>query len=97
MADLILERDTERDVICAARARAEAGGGSLVLVEGPQGIGKTTLLAAEIETAVSRPEALSESRPEATSARVLSARGRAPERGFAFGIVRQLFEPVRAA
>jgi DNA-binding CsgD family transcriptional regulator len=55
-----------------------------VLVEGPSGIGKTTLLAAGQPTAES-------------GLRVLSARGLALEAEFSFGIVRQLFEPVRAA
>jgi len=84
MPALILERDAEREAIAAAVARASAGAGSLVLVEGPSGIGKTTLLAAGHS-------------PAAPSLRVLSARGLALEAGFSFGIVRQLFEPVRLA
>ena len=84
MPALILERDAEREVIAAAVARASAGAGSLVLVEGPSGIGKTTLLAAGHS-------------PAAPDLRVLSARGLALEAGFSFGIVRQLFEPVRLA
>ena len=40
---VILERDAELAALAAAVAAAEAGHGSLVLVEGPAGIGKTTL------------------------------------------------------
>ena len=80
MRELILERDAELDVLAAVSAQATAGQGSLVLIEGPAGAGKTRLLAA-----VGSP------------VRVLSARGLAPEEDFSFGIVRQLFEPVRGA
>src|ERR1700691_5292970 len=84
MPVLILERHAEIEVISAALARAAAGAGSLVLAEGPSGIGKTTLLAAGRA-------------PAESGLRVLSARGLALEAGFSFGIVRQLFEPVRLA
>jgi hypothetical protein len=62
---------------------AAAGSGSFTIVTGPSGIGKTTLLGAGagIDTGL----------------RVLSARGMPLERDFSFGIVRQLFEPVRGA
>src|SRR6059058_4601146 len=43
---VILERDAELAALSAAVAAAEAGHGALVLVEGPAGIGKTTLLRA---------------------------------------------------
>ena len=43
---VILERDAELAALAAAVAAAEAGHGSLALVEGPAGIGKTTLLRA---------------------------------------------------
>src|SRR6266702_1652562 len=77
---VILERDAELAALAAAVAAAEAGHGSLVLVEGPAGIGKTTLLRA----ACREP-----------GARVLTARGLALEQGFGYGIVRQLLDPVR--
>ena len=66
----------------AAVAAAEAGRGALVLVEGPAGIGKTTLLRAACQ---------------GPGLRILTARGLALERGFPYGIVRQLLDPVRAA
>src|SRR5437899_7409114 len=54
--------------------------GGVVIVEGGAGIGKTSLLAAAAERAA-------ELRHE-----VLRARGSELEAGFAFGVVRQLFE-----
>ena len=49
---VILERDAELAVLLAAADAAEAGHGAFVLVEGPAGIGKTTLL----RVACGRPE-----------------------------------------
>jgi DNA-binding CsgD family transcriptional regulator len=77
---VILERDAELAALSAAVAAAEAGHGSLVLVEGPAGIGKTTLLRAACR---------------GPGPRVLTARGLALEQGFGYGIVRQLLDPVR--
>jgi DNA-binding CsgD family transcriptional regulator/tetratricopeptide (TPR) repeat protein len=82
---VVLERDGELAVLSAAGLAAGAGHGALVLVEGPAGIGKTALLHAAC------------SRPPAPDLRILTARGLALERGFGYGIVRQLIEPVRAA
>jgi len=79
----LFERDAELAAAAAAAAAATAGHGAVLLAEGPAGIGKTTLLRAAC-SAVS-------------GARVLSARGLALERGYPFGIVRQLFDPVRFA
>ena len=74
----IVGRDQELAVLSAAVTGAAAGRGSLVLVEGAPGIGKTTLLRA----------ACAES--GAPGGRVLTARGLALEGGFSYGIVRQL-------
>jgi len=82
---VILERDKELATLAAAIAGTPAGHGTFVLVEGPAGIGKTTLLRTACQ------------RPPAAGARVLTARGLALERDFPYGIVRQLLEPVRAA
>jgi DNA-binding CsgD family transcriptional regulator len=82
---VILERDGELAVLSAAGAAAGAGRGCFVLVEGPAGIGKTALLHAAC------------SRPPPPDLRILTARGLALERGFGYGIARQLIEPVRAA
>jgi DNA-binding CsgD family transcriptional regulator len=80
---VMLQREAELAALSAAAAAAAAGHGGLVLVEGPAGIGKTTLLRA----ACGRCDGL----------RVLTARGLALERGFPYGIVRQLLDPVRGA
>jgi DNA-binding NarL/FixJ family response regulator len=86
---VILERDAELAALAAAIAAAEAGHGTLALVEGPAGIGKTTLLRAACRGP--GPEG-----PEGPwGARVLTARGLALEQGFPYGIVRQLLDPVR--
>ena len=83
MHQVILERDAELAVLVAAAGAAEAGHGAFVLVEGPAGIGKTTLLHAAC------------ARPGEPGVRVLTARGLALESGFSYGIVRQFIEPVR--
>ena len=80
----ILERDKELAGLSGAIADAAAGHGTFVLVEGPAGIGKTTLLRAACALA-------SAGGPE-----VLTARGLALEGDFPYGIVRQLIEPVLA-
>ena len=82
---VILGRDAELAVLGEAADAAGAGNGAFVLVEGPAGIGKTTLLR------------MACARPEAPGPRILTARGLALESGFAYGIARQLIEPVRAA
>jgi DNA-binding CsgD family transcriptional regulator len=84
LGDVLLERDRQLELIegCLGRA-CEARGGALV-VEGPAGIGKTVLLAAARDAARAR------------GFRVLRARGAELEQGFAFGVVRQLFESAVA-
>jgi DNA-binding CsgD family transcriptional regulator len=76
----LLERATELERIDGAIEAAVDGNGGVVLVEGRAGIGKTRLLASAIEVAADR------------DLQVLSGRGRELERGFGFGVVRQLFE-----
>ena len=75
----MLERDEELAALSAAVTAAASGHGALVLVEGPAGIGKTTLLRAACPS----------------GPRTLTARGLALEQGFPYGIVRQLLDPVR--
>lgn len=78
----LAERTDELAVVDAALQAAVAGWGAIVLVEGAPGIGKTALLTAAWARA-GRQGMLA-----------LSARGEELERSFAFGVVRQLFEPA---
>jgi energy-coupling factor transporter ATP-binding protein EcfA2 len=83
--EMMLGRDRELTALRAAAAAATAGCGAVVLLDGPAGIGKTTLLRAAC------------GEPHPAGLRILTASGLAIERGFPYGIVRQLIEPVRAA
>ena len=76
------ERERELGALREGLDRACAGAGTLLLVEGPPGVGKTELVR--------------EARAAAMEARVtpLEARGSELEQPFAFGIVRQLLEPM---
>jgi DNA-binding CsgD family transcriptional regulator len=82
--ELLLERHDELARIEWALAEAREGRGTFVVLEGPGGIGKTALLAAARTAAASG------------GMRVLRSRGTELERDFAFGVVRQLFEPALA-
>jgi len=83
-AGLLLERSEELARIESALAEARSGRGTFVVIEGPAGMGKTALLAA-VRTAAADG-----------GMRVLRSRGTELERDFAFGVVRQLFEPSLA-
>jgi DNA-binding CsgD family transcriptional regulator len=80
----LLERSEELARIEWALDAARTGRGTFVVVEGPPGIGKTALIAAGRTAATD------------SGMRVLRARGTELERDFAFGVVRQLFEPPLA-
>ena len=83
---VLLERDTALARIDQRLRAAIAGGGSLLLLEGPAGIGKTRLVLAAGRHG--RELGLA----------TLSARGCELERDFAYGLVRQLLEaPLVAA
>jgi DNA-binding CsgD family transcriptional regulator len=81
----LLEREAQVAALEALAEAALSGGGGFVVIEGSAGIGKTRLLA--------------EARVIAGSAgmRVLAARGGEFEGELAYGIVRQLFEPLLAS
>jgi DNA-binding CsgD family transcriptional regulator len=64
---------------------ATPGGGRLLAIEGPPGIGKTALIAEAKKLA------------QEAGLEVLGARGSELERSFAHGVVRQLFEPFLAS
>lgn len=80
----LLERDEEFLAIDDAIRAALAGDGTAVVLEGPAGIGKTSLL--------------DEARRRAIEAgmTVIASHGAFLESDFAFGVVRQLFTPVIA-
>jgi AAA ATPase domain len=84
-AVLLLEREAQVAALQALAGAARSGGGRFVVIEGGAGIGKTRLLG--------------EGRAIAGAAgmRVLTARGGEFEGEFAYGIVRQLFEPLLAS
>ena len=82
----LLERDAALALIDRRLRDAIAGRGSLLVLEGPAGIGKTRLVMA------------ARRRGRELGLQVLSARGSELERDFAYGLVRQLFEaPLVAA
>src|SRR5215469_366555 len=78
----LLERERELETLRDGVDRACAGEGTLLLIEGPAGAGKTVLAR--------------EARAVAERARMmpLEAKGSELEQSFAFGVVRQLLEPV---
>lgn len=77
---VLLERERELEAVSSAIGRAREGAGSVVLVAGPPGVGKSGLLTGARELAGE------------LDMQVLEARGALLEREFAFGVVRQLFE-----
>lgn len=77
----LVERDRELAALTGALDAIAEGRHGLLLIEGDAGIGKTRLLGEARRLAAER------------SVRVLSSRGSQLESAFAFGIVRQLFEP----
>jgi DNA-binding CsgD family transcriptional regulator len=79
---VLLERDRELEMLDRLVQGALAGDGVLALLEGPAGIGKSTLLTKAREKAA------------AAGFRVLAARGSDLERDSPFGVVRQLFESL---
>jgi len=78
----LLERDAELSEIASAIAAAPAGQGRVVLVEGAAGSGKSALVAAARTLAAEH------------GLRVQRATAGEHEREYAFGCVRQLFEPL---
>ena len=78
--DGLVDRDREMAVLRARVAEVGAGEPGCLLIEGPAGIGKTRLLEEVRRLAA------------ASDVAVRSARSSAPEQGFDFGVVRQLFD-----
>jgi DNA-binding CsgD family transcriptional regulator len=82
---LLLEREAQVAALEALADAARSGAGRFVVIEGSAGIGKTRLLAEA--RAIGGSEGM----------RVLAARGGEFEGEFAYGVVRQLFEPLLAS
>jgi predicted ATPase len=78
----LVERQVELAAIGARLERARAGTGGVLLLEGPAGIGKTSLLAEARQAA------------EAGGMTVLHGTATEFEQGFAFGVVRQCLTPA---
>ena len=83
-APVLLERDAELGAVAALVDAARSHAGRLLAFEGRAGMGKSRLLGATRE------------RAETAGLRVVAARAGELETEFAFGVVRQLFEPVLA-
>lgn len=79
---LLIDRERERETLERALDRLAGGNGSLLLIEGSAGIGKTSLLSEAVELA----------RARGFLTRV--ARGSELERAMPFGVTRQLFESI---
>ena len=80
----LLEREGELDIARRLADGAAAANGALALVEGPAGVGKSSLLRETLTLARDR------------GFDTAGARANELEREFAFGLVRQLFEPKLA-
>ena len=81
---VLVEREAELERLEELAAAAASGRGGAVVVEGPAGIGKSSLLEAAEDLA------------ERRGLDRLTARGGELERDLAYGAVRQLFEPALA-
>src|SRR3954447_5787419 len=79
---MLLEREGERTALAAAVSDAAEGAGRLAVVEGEAGLGKTALLDELGARAAER------------AMRVVTAHGGVLEQDVAWGVVRQLFEPL---
>jgi DNA-binding CsgD family transcriptional regulator len=82
MSTELLERETELAACSSALRDGQSSRGGLVLLEGAPGVGKTSVLSAAIAQARS------------SGMQVLTARAAEGERAFAFGVVRQLLDPL---
>ena len=85
VGSVLLERGSELAGLTAVVDSARRGSGRLAVIQGEAGIGKTALLQVACEYA------------RATQMTVLRARGGELEGEFAWGVVRQLFDPLLAS
>ena len=83
MSSVLLDRDAELATLSRRLASIRAGDGRVVVVEGPAGIGKSSLLAATARQA------------EAQGLATATARAGPLEQDAIWGVARQLFAPIR--
>ena len=83
MRDVLLDRDAEIAALSVALGRVRDGDGCVAVVEGPAGIGKSSLLAAAARTAA------------ADGLTVLRARPGPLEQDAGWGVARELFAPLQ--
>jgi DNA-binding CsgD family transcriptional regulator len=81
-AGALLEREAELTALADTLARARAGEGAMLAIEGQAGVGKTSLLEAAAEQAA------------AAGMTVLAAQGEDLERGLPWGLARRLLGPA---
>lgn len=77
---VLIERERELDTLTAVLTQARTGEGTVAVIDGPAGIGKSRLLDAAVS--------------EAAGFTVRAARGTELERGFSYGVVLQLLAPL---
>ncbi|HEV7712887.1 MAG TPA: ATP-binding protein, partial [Asanoa sp.] len=85
MPRVLLQRDAELASLGRQVAAVRAGIGRMIIVDGPAGIGKSSLLSATADTAA------------AAGIRTLRASGSPLEQDAGWGVARQLLAPVRGA
>jgi hypothetical protein len=78
----LLDRDDTLRQLSTALASVREGQGTTVVVEGSAGTGKSSLLSAAVRAAT------------ADGLQVLRARGGELEQEYAYGMIRQMFEPL---
>jgi DNA-binding CsgD family transcriptional regulator len=81
----LVQRQTELSALHRALDRAAAGQGNVIIISGPMGIGKTSLLQAAVGAARTR------------GMTVCTARGARLEKDFPYAVVRRLFEHLDLA
>jgi energy-coupling factor transporter ATP-binding protein EcfA2 len=84
-AEAVVERELETTHLQRVVDHSRHGVGRVVVIQGPAGIGKTTVL--EAARGLARDAGM----------RVRTCRGAELEQGFPFGLVRQLFDPLLSA
>lgn len=91
---MLLERQNELKVAADALRRAALGNGSMVVISGPPGIGKSAVLSEIAELALRMTNGPTTGAAALPRPLVMRAYAAPSERSFALGVTRQLLEPV---